>query len=239
MEDKTFALGGGLDLSTPRAARYKRPGAALVATNYASKEGGYERIKGIERFDGRPAPSATDDTGEKTQRRNAIAEVPGTGDLLGTFRYRGRTYSFRAVDENVIGMYRSSPSGWERVVFGNEMFLRGCSGTIPRRTQPLVGETSSAIADVIAADLISGSLDDGDAAVRLVMKDPRRPYSSPAGAIDQWQNGETVGLEASPGGGLLNTGLTVGANGGFVGYRHSPAPSFGNLLTRNPFASRP
>lgn len=58
MTQKTFnfPLGGGLDLTTPPAAI--PPGRVLSANNYEpDDEGGYRRIAGYERFDGRPSPS--------------------------------------------------------------------------------------------------------------------------------------------------------------------------------------
>jgi hypothetical protein len=51
-----ISLGGGLDQVTPTLAL--RPGVARRATNFeASINGGYTRIAGYERFDGRPNPS--------------------------------------------------------------------------------------------------------------------------------------------------------------------------------------
>jgi hypothetical protein len=51
-----FPLGGGLDISTP--ALSVRPGRALALSNYSPWfNGGYRRIDGFERFDGRPKPS--------------------------------------------------------------------------------------------------------------------------------------------------------------------------------------
>lgn len=52
-----FRLDGGLDLVTPTLAL--KPGVARDALNFEiSVTGGYTRIPGYERFDGRPAPSA-------------------------------------------------------------------------------------------------------------------------------------------------------------------------------------
>jgi hypothetical protein len=58
MTQKTysFALDGGLDLTTPAATI--KPGMAISAKNYEpDDEGGYRRISGYERFDGLPSPS--------------------------------------------------------------------------------------------------------------------------------------------------------------------------------------
>jgi len=52
-----FPLGGGLDVVTP--ALSIKPGKALAMVNYEPwYNGGYRRVPGFERFDGRPSPSA-------------------------------------------------------------------------------------------------------------------------------------------------------------------------------------
>lgn len=52
----SFALAGGLDLTTPAATI--KPGMVISSKNYEpSDEGGYRRLKGYERFDGMPSPS--------------------------------------------------------------------------------------------------------------------------------------------------------------------------------------
>lgn len=52
----TFRLEGGLDLITPTLS--VRPGVAREALNFeVSETGGYRRIAGYERFDGRPSPA--------------------------------------------------------------------------------------------------------------------------------------------------------------------------------------
>lgn len=57
-----FPLGGGLDLTTP--ALSVKPGKALALNNYEPWfNGGYRRIDGFERFDGRPKPSEQTYTG--------------------------------------------------------------------------------------------------------------------------------------------------------------------------------
>jgi len=50
-----FPLGGGLDLVTPAMAM--KPGKVVAALNYESAAGGYQRLTGYERYDGRLAPS--------------------------------------------------------------------------------------------------------------------------------------------------------------------------------------
>ena len=55
MRDDRFLLSGGLDLATPSIA--VKPGKAIACLNYEPQIDGYARIKGYERFDGRPSPS--------------------------------------------------------------------------------------------------------------------------------------------------------------------------------------
>ncbi|MFN8829158.1 MAG: hypothetical protein ACK50Q_18560 [Labrys sp. (in: a-proteobacteria)] len=55
VEDRTFALGGGLDLITP--AMMVPSGRAIFAENYEPEVRGYRRIGGYERMDGREKPS--------------------------------------------------------------------------------------------------------------------------------------------------------------------------------------
>ena len=55
----TFTLGGGLDLVTPASSM--PPGRLIGCLNYEpDDQGGYRRIQGYERFDGRPSPSDAD-----------------------------------------------------------------------------------------------------------------------------------------------------------------------------------
>lgn len=54
-----FPLGGGLDLVSPAIA--KKPGTVIDSQNYEpSINGGYRRIDGYERFDGRASPTGSD-----------------------------------------------------------------------------------------------------------------------------------------------------------------------------------
>ena len=50
-----FLLKGGLDLETSPLA--VEPGRILSSLNYEPVDGGYRRLRGYERFDGRPRPS--------------------------------------------------------------------------------------------------------------------------------------------------------------------------------------
>lgn len=78
-----FKLDGGLDLITPTLAL--KPGVARDASNFeVSVTGGYTRVPGYERYDGRPSPSAaqyaviTLNTVAGVAVGNTINNAPGT-----------------------------------------------------------------------------------------------------------------------------------------------------------------
>lgn len=74
---KYINFSGGLDLSTPVLSL--APGSALDAMNYeAGQKGGYTRIDGFERVDGRPAPSAA----TYHYLEGAMVSIPALGDTV-------------------------------------------------------------------------------------------------------------------------------------------------------------
>lgn len=87
-----YALEGGLDIVTP--ALSVSPGRAIAMVNFEPwYQGGYRRIPGFERFDGRPKPSDATFTGFEvssvaslTLRDTITGDVSGTtGILIGIF----------------------------------------------------------------------------------------------------------------------------------------------------------
>jgi hypothetical protein len=112
---KTISFRGGLNLeSDPLTIP---PGALILCKNYECKvNGGYRRIGGYERFDGRIAPSMAEDP--DLARANILA-VPGSGPILGVWIYQGTMYTFRNNEAATEAkMYRSSGGGWQEVVTG-------------------------------------------------------------------------------------------------------------------------
>jgi hypothetical protein len=105
-------LNGGLNLAA--SALQLQPGEALFSRNFlVSQTGGYERMAGYERYDGRPAPSGTTDPSVAATRRAAIQAVPGEGAILGVAVFNGRVFAFRnAVGGATATMWESSGSGW-------------------------------------------------------------------------------------------------------------------------------
>jgi len=122
-----FPFAGGVNSDTPSLSI---PAGSLInSTNYeASSNGGYRRIDGFERYDGRTAPSSInvfdyDTTALYTAAvetlRGAISLVPGEGNILGVWRYNNITYAFRnKVGGADAGMYESTVGGWVEVVTG-------------------------------------------------------------------------------------------------------------------------
>lgn len=111
----SFILGKGIDLTSPTLVI--QPGRAYVAVNYElGQVAGYRRMRGYERFDGRPSPSGTDDLEEREVRRAAIQVVPGSGPVRGAFYIKGFRYAFR---NNVAGtalvLHRATATGWVEV----------------------------------------------------------------------------------------------------------------------------
>lgn len=108
----SFPFEGGLNTGTSPGTT--KPGELLYVENFICEQnGGYRRIAGYERFDGRPAPSGGADAAAIAARRAAIQPVPGEGPIHGVWVYKGKVYAFRnAVGGASCVMWESSGSGW-------------------------------------------------------------------------------------------------------------------------------
>ena len=130
MQSRSIKFKGGLDLTTPRSERHRKAGSAVVLENYFSSEGGYRRLEGWERYDGRTPPSRGGD-------RGAIGEVPGDGPLLGMFRLREDLYAMRATGTGVAAstsLYRATSRGWRPVSLGTQVQISGSEdGALPQK----------------------------------------------------------------------------------------------------------
>ncbi|WP_333609712.1 hypothetical protein, partial [Arsukibacterium sp.] len=129
----TIPLRGGLNVAVSDQAL--QPGECTELINYElTTTGRYRRVQGYERFDGQPAPSkvigadlpgfpfdTTDQLiaaikAERTVRTEAIEPVPGSGPVLGVFRFGGKVYAFRnTADGTAAKMHESSGTGWVEV----------------------------------------------------------------------------------------------------------------------------
>lgn len=80
--------------------------------------------------------------------RDDIDEIPGSGDVLGTWYFNGTQYGFRNnAGGTSVDMYKSSSSGWVLVALGFELrFTDGNNAYIPQIGDTITGESSGATA---------------------------------------------------------------------------------------------
>ncbi len=211
MERKSFRFMGGLDLTSSSLTRNKRAGALIGCMNYESREEGYRYIDGYERFDGRKSPSniLADDPGTEAEntetRREAIGEVPGTGDIFGVWRFNNKTYAFRKDSGGTARMFESGPDGWAEVLRQWQAEFTTGNGSPPQHGESV--SDGSVSATVVGLYLKSGSWGDGDAAGVLVLRysgDSR--YSSNADLMVASDSGRTLSISGTPERQSLGTG---------------------------------
>ena len=171
MQTQSWKLAGGLNLVRDAITRHRAPGELIGCMNYESREEGYRRIDGIERYDGRKSPSAIldDNPGqediEAEKRRAAIEPVSGD-EMLATWRYRDRTYAF-VRDSDALTMYGSSSAGWVEIDLGWRVAFTDGTGDAPENDEALAN-ASAVGATVIGHYLTGGTWAGGDAAGFLV-----------------------------------------------------------------------
>lgn len=96
---------GGLDLINPISR--SQPGVVRGAKNMEADDGGYRRVVGYERFDGRLASSEGGD-------RALIEAVPGNGPVTGVFQSGASVYAWRNnADDSATIIYKASAMGWQ------------------------------------------------------------------------------------------------------------------------------
>ncbi len=100
--------------------------------------------------------------------RASIAAVPGSGPVRGVAFYDGDTYAWRDnVGATMLGMYKSTTSGWTAVPYYNVFdFAVGTQEIFAGET--IVGHSSGATALVKAVVLLTGAWADGDATGYIV-----------------------------------------------------------------------
>lgn len=103
--------------------------------------------------------------------RASIGSVPGSGPIRGVAFYDGDVYAWRDnAGATMLGMYKSSTSGWTAVPYFSVFdFAVGTQEIFPGET--IVGHTSGATALVKAVVLQSGTWSGGDAAGYIVFTD--------------------------------------------------------------------
>lgn len=138
-EVATFALGGGLDTSSP--ALGVPPGALMHGMNYEPLAEGYGRVDGYERFDGQTAPSATvfDRLGFDN---GSIAIEPG--DTV-----TGATSGATGIAVAVSALYSGT---WDDGTAAGDLALANVAGAFVDNEVLVVSGTPHALADGVTAE---------------------------------------------------------------------------------------
>jgi hypothetical protein len=180
-ETEFFAFGGGLDVVSP--ALMMPAGALIASQNYEpDAEGGYSRMLGYERFDGRTAPSSvvTNLSGAYTAAQEAqnlvdLADVnralinppAGSGPVRGVCYYSGALYCFKDNAGATEGkMWKSSSSGWTAVALNESVAFTNANASVGDGDILTQGGVTAAIQRVVVE---TGSLASGVNTGRLII----------------------------------------------------------------------
>lgn len=178
-ETEFFAFAGGLDNASP--ALRMPPGAVISSQNYEpNQNGGYTRMKGYERFDGRPAPSSGTATTSGAPAdyaaalvaaadvlRASIAAPAGSGPVRGGCYYAGAFYAFRDnVGGTAGGMWKSTSGGWSAVALGEEVIFTNANTNMGDGDVLTQGAVTATISRVVVE---TGSLASGTNTGRLII----------------------------------------------------------------------
>lgn len=178
-ETEFFAFQGGLDLMSP--ALRMPSGSVIFSQNYEpSIEGGYARVKGYERFDGRPSPSgvtsavggtAADEAQDLVLladvRRALIGSPAGSGPVRGVCYFAGALYALRDnVGATAGALWKSSPTGWTAVPLNEEVTFTNANTNVGDGEILTQGGVSAAVLRVV---LETGSLASGVNTGRLII----------------------------------------------------------------------
>ncbi|HEY9101094.1 hypothetical protein [Chitinimonas sp.] len=153
----SIALGGGLNLAA--APLFVKPGEALFMQNYVCDlSGGYRRIKGYERYDGRTSPSTFTDDAAREAQRALIQPVPGSGPVRGVAMLKGEVYAWR---DNAGGtaclLYKAGSSGWTAVPLGQYLPFDSGNHVLPIAEGDIISNGSGATARVLRVVISAGS----------------------------------------------------------------------------------
>ncbi len=167
-----FPFKGGENLIDP--VLDMSPGELTNSLNYEcdASGGGYRRIDGFERFDGRTAPSSLLESSYNTRAlwiaamvsaRSAITALPGSGPVRGIWQFNNVTYGFRDnAGATACVMHKATSSGWVAVTMNSVLtFTLGTSAIVVGDT--ITGVTSGATATVTHVRINSGTWAGGDA----------------------------------------------------------------------------
>lgn len=121
--------------------------------------------------------------------RTDILAVPGAGNILGVYYYKGVVYAFRNKSGSGVGMYKSTSSGWSEIALGIEVTYNTGSGTQPVPGATITKGGTSATLKAITVE--SGSFGAGTAAGRLIFATVTSgPFT--AGALTAGMSGTVV-----------------------------------------------
>lgn len=161
---KYFPFTGGENLVEPVTTM--KPGQLQDSFNYFQKtDGGYERIGGYEKFDGRTDPVSLDRDAYATEAlwiaamdaaRAAIQAVPGAGPIRGIFVFEGDVYAFRNnLGETACVLHKATASGWSEVSMDHVLPFDSGTNEISEG-DTITGNTSGASAVVTHIHVDSG-----------------------------------------------------------------------------------
>ncbi|MFA5921166.1 MAG: hypothetical protein WC856_07725 [Methylococcaceae bacterium] len=99
--------------------------------------------------------------------RADIAAVPGSGNILGVWYYKGIVYAFRNnAGGTAVDMYKPTASGWSLINLGIEVYFSAASGAEPAEGASIVqGGVSATLKRLV---IESGTFAAGTAAGRLI-----------------------------------------------------------------------
>ncbi len=120
-----------------------------------------------------------------------ITDVPGEGNVLGIWAYKGAVYAFRNKVSTGVGMYKATSLGWQSVALGYEVPFSNANTSVNEGDTLTSGGT--AIINRVVVE--SGTLSSGTNTGRLIL-------GTPTGSV-------IAGAATSTGGGALT--LTAGA----------------------------
>ena len=176
-EIQFFPMDGGENQVDPVITT--KAGELHNSLNYENrKNGGYRRIDGFERFDGRASPAEVDNSLYASKAlwiaaveaaRTNIQAVTGSGKIRGIWSYKNDRYAFR---NNTAGtaniMYKATTSGWAVVPMSYELtFTTGTSAISDGDV--ITGSTSAATGTVGKIILETGDWSTNDAAGRIYL----------------------------------------------------------------------
>lgn len=139
--------------------------------------------------------------------RADISAVPGSGSVLGVTLYNNVIYAWRNnAGGSLAEMYKSTSSGWSKVVFGQELAFNSGLAQI-NDGDTIVGQSSGATAVVARVVLQTGTWAGSSAAGRLIL-------SSSSGTFVANENLRVGGANKAQAGGAASA-ITMQPNGRF------------------------